>query len=82
MPGYCKEALVRFVHKVRKVKNQPHRHTVPVYEQNIYEREKDKTPELDKERGRINQQVSGTFLYYKRAVHLSMLVVLSTAAAD
>ena len=31
MPGYCKEALVRFQHKVRKLNHQPHRHVVPKY---------------------------------------------------
>ena len=31
MPGYVKEALVRFGHKFNKIRDQPHRHEQPVY---------------------------------------------------
>ena len=31
MPGYCKEALMRSQHKLRKFNHQPHRHVVPRY---------------------------------------------------
>ena len=31
MPGYCKEALVRFNHILRKLNNQPHKHNEPKY---------------------------------------------------
>ena len=50
MPGYCKEALVRFGHKLRRVTHQPHKHAIPVYGRKIqHAKEEDETPQLDEE---------------------------------
>ena len=81
MPGYCDEALVRFRHKLKKVMDQPHKHTVPVYGSTIqYAKPEDTTELLDKAGKLFIQQVTGTFLYYARAVDGSMLVALSAIA--
>ena len=48
MPGYCKEALVRFQHKVRKLNHQPHRHVVPKYGAKIqYASKEDTSSKVD-----------------------------------
>ena len=81
IPGYCKEALVRFGHVMRKKRHQPHTHTRPVYDVTIqYKKEQDTTPLLDKEGKTFVQQVTGTFLYYARAVDPTNLVALNVIA--
>merc|ERR1711966_444523 len=83
MPGYCKEALVRFKHKLRKLNDQPHRHVVPNYGAKIQYASRDDTPpKVGKEEKLFIQQVTGMFLYYARAVDPTMLVALSAIAAD
>ena len=83
MPGYCKEGLVRFRHKLRKLNHQPHRHIVPNYGAKIQYASKDDTsPKVDKDVTKFIQQVTGTFLYYARVVDPTMLVALSAIAAD
>ena len=82
MPGYCKEALTRFAHKLRKANDQPHRHTIPAFGAKVqYAPAKDNSPPLSKEDTKFIQQVTGTFLYYARAVDPTMLVALSAIAA-
>ena len=63
MPGYCKEALTRFKHKLRKVNDQPHCHVLPVYGRTVqYAAKEDESPKVDKETTNFIQQVTGTFL--------------------
>ena len=82
MPGYCKDALVRFGHKLRKPNDQPHKHTLPVYGRTIQHAKPDnKTPKLDADQTKLVQQITGTFLYYARAVDPTMLVALSAIAS-
>ena len=82
MPEYANNALVRFAHKLRKLTHQPHKHTLPVYDRTIqYAKEEDRPPLLGKERKKFVQQVTGTFLYYARAVDPTMLVTLSAIAS-
>jgi hypothetical protein len=83
MPGYCSEALVRFRHEMRKIMDQPHEHAVPVYGAKIqYAKGPDTTAKLGPEDKLFIQQVTGTFLYYARAVDSTMLVALSAIASD
>ena len=82
MPGYCKEGLVRFQHKLRKLNHQPHRHVVPRYGAKIqYASKEDTSPKVDDDKKKFIQQVTGTFLYYARPVDPTMLVALSVAIA-
>ena len=81
MPGYCEEALVRFRHELQKVMDQPHKHTVPVYGSTVqYAKPDETTTPLDKAGKLFIQQVSGTFLYYARAVDGTILMALSSIA--
>ena len=83
MPGYCDEALIRFRHELRKIMDQPHKHDVPVYGAKVqYAKTEDKSAKLGKEGTKFIQQVTGTFLYYTRAVNSMMLVALSVIASD
>ena len=50
MPGYCKKALTRFRHDLRKIMDQHHMHTVLVYGAKIqYAKGNDKATKLGKE---------------------------------
>ena len=83
MAGYCSEALQRFRHAAGKVQDQPHQHSIPMYGTTIqYAKKLDDSPKLDKEDKLFIQQVTGTFLYYARAVDSTMLVTLSAIAAQ
>jgi len=83
MPGYCKEALVRFGHILRRLNHQPHKHVLPVYGRTVqYAKELDTSPKVGEAEKKFIQQVTGTFLYYARAVDPTMLVALSAIAAD
>ena len=63
--------------------DQPHKHAIPTYGAKVqYAREADTSPELGPEDKLFIQQVTGTFLYYARAVDATMLVALSTIASD
>ena len=83
MPEYVKDALVRFAHKLRRMTHQPQKHVLPVFGRTVqHAKEEDTSPKLDKEGIKFVQQVTGTFLYYARAVDPTMLVVLSAIAAS
>ena len=83
MPGYCKEALTRFGHKLKKVRDQPHCHEIPVYGATVqYAKQEDTSPKLDNEPKKFVQQVTGTFLYYTRSVDPTMLMALSSIASE
>ena len=83
MPGYCSEALQQFRHDCRKPQDQPHQHTVPTYGATIqYVKQPDKSPTLKNDNKTFIQQVTGTFLYYARAVDSTMLVALSAIASQ
>ena len=83
MPGYCSEALQQFRHDCKTKQDQPHQHTVPTYGATIqYAKPPDESPTLNNEDKTFIQQVTGTFLYYARAVDSTMLVALSAIAAQ
>ena len=68
---------------MRRLRDQPHRHEVPVYGSTVqYAKQDDTSPKLDAAKKKFVQQVTGTFLYYARAVDPTMLVALSAIAAS
>ena len=83
MPGYCAEALQRFRHDCARSTDQPHEHSVPMYGRKIqYAKKLDESPRIGPKDKLFIQQVTGTLLYYARAVDSSMLVALSAIAAQ
>ena len=83
MPEYCSKALQRFRHEAQKIQDQPHQHIIPVYGAKFqYSKKEDESPILNKEDKLLIQQVTGTFLYYARAVDSTILVALSAIAAQ
>lgn len=84
MLGYKQQAFTRFNHAPpTRIQNQPYPHVPPKYGARLqYAKEADMTPLLPKEGKKFIQQVTGTFLYYARAVDLTMLAALSAIVAD
>ena len=83
MPGYVKEALVRFKHNLRKFTSQPHKHVAKTYGAKIqYAPPEDDSASLDAAGKLFIQQMAGTFLFYARAVDSTMLVALSAISSD
>ena len=84
MPGYASEALQRFWHNgADKKQDQPHQHSIPTYGATVqYAKKADDSTKLNKQDTLFIQQVTRTFLGYARAVDSTMLVALSTIAAQ
>lgn len=84
MPGYIQKALERFQHpKPIRPQNSPHPHSIPIYGAKAqYTESKDDTPLLDKPGQKFIQAVTGTLLYYARAVDPTILVALSAIASN
>jgi hypothetical protein len=84
IPGYVDAALKRFKHvKPTKPQNQPYPHNPKQYGSKAqYVETIDDTPLLDKDDKRFIQEVTGTFLFYARAVDATMLTALSSLAAE
>jgi hypothetical protein len=84
MPGYLPDALARFKkERPTKPQPQPHAHTPPNYGAKVqYAKEEREEEILGDEETKFVQQVCGTFLYYGRAVDITMLVPLSAIASD
>ncbi len=84
MPGYISKTLLHFHHKkTDKIQNSPHPHSIPTYKAKIqYAEQLDDSPKLDKADTKYIQQVTGTLLYYGRAVDTTILPVLSSIATD
>ena len=84
MPGYIAKALQRFGHEhPRRLQNSPHSHVVPTYgaKAQYVEADEVSTP-LDKEGQKYIQAVTGTLLYYSRAVDPTILVALNAIATQ
>jgi len=82
MPGYCAEGLVRFGHKMRKIMDQPHKHNPIKYgAKQQYAESKDTSAPVGAASKLFIQQVTGTFMFYARAVDNTMLVALSAIAS-
>ena len=77
-------ALIRFKHQTPKLRqDQPYQHVIPNYGAKIqYAVGPDGTAFLDKDNKTFVQQVTGTLLYYARAVDSTMMVALSALASE
>eukprot|EP00956_Cyclotella_meneghiniana_P027262 scaffold60751_cov36-Cyclotella_meneghiniana.AAC.6 len=84
IPGYVGAALTRFQHPTpTKPQNQPYPHNPKKYGQKAqYVEPMDESPLLDKNDKRFVQEVTGTFLFYARAVDATMLTALSSLASE
>jgi hypothetical protein len=84
MPGYLNKALQRFKHEKPKSKqNSPHPHVAPQYGlKQQFTEEPNTSPPLGKEGAKYVQAVTGTLLYYARAVDNTILTALSAIATE
>ena len=84
MPNYLAKALERFNHpKPRRAQNSPYPCAITIYgAKTQYAETTDDTPLLDKNGKTYVQLVTGTLLYYARAVDPTLLVPLSAIAAQ
>jgi len=84
IPGYVEAALKRFKHeRPSKPQHQPHPHNPVQYGSKAqYVEPEDDSPKLNKEDKRFIQEVTGTFLFYARAVDPTMLVALGSLAVE
>jgi hypothetical protein len=83
MPGYIKNALIRFGHELpNKLQLQPHPHMLPTYGATLqYTKADSVSPLATNAEGKYNRQLIGILLYYGRAVDSTILVSLSSLAA-
>ncbi|CAJ1934140.1 unnamed protein product [Cylindrotheca closterium] len=83
MPGYVERALQRFTHPApTRHESSPHAWIAPVYGSRQQFATTDDSPFLDVKDQTTISEVVGTFLYYGRAIDLSMLPALGTIAAQ
>ena len=84
IPGYVATALKGFKHsKPAKPQHQPYPHNPKQYGAKAqYAEPEDTSPKLSKEDKKFIQEVTGTFLFYARAVDPSMLVALGSLASE
>ena len=84
MPGYVKKALTRFQHKQpSRLQNSPHKHVAPVYGAVAqYAQPDNASPLLNKAAKTFVQAVTGTLLYYARAVDSTILTMLNAIATQ
>ena len=84
MLDYVPAALKRFNHIApKKPQDQPYPHTKPKYEQKVqYAKDADDSPPLSKADKKFVQEVVGVFLYYARAVNLTMLAALGSLVSE
>ena len=84
MPGYIAKALQHFGHeRPCRPQNSPHPHVAPIYGAKAQYVEMDiPSAPLDKEGQKFIQAVTGTLLYYSRAVDPTMLIALNAIATQ
>jgi len=84
MPDYIEKTLKRFNHKKpSKKQNSPHPHKLVRYGAKIqYADEHDDSPPLGDEEKKYIQALTGTLLYYGRAVDSTILPALSSLASE
>ena len=84
MPGYVTKALKRFEHEPpKKQQDQPYPHVIPNYGAKVqYAKAADGSPLLSKDGKTYVMQVTGTFLFYARAIDSTMLPALSAIASE
>jgi hypothetical protein len=78
MPSYVPKALAKFQHPPpASAQHAPHQWTKPVYGQKVQYANTDTSSLLNKKETQRVQSVSGTFLYYARAVDPTILPALN-----
>ena len=83
MQEYVKDSLTRFQHTLRKLTDQPHKHTILVFGATIqYAKAADTSNKLDDDGKNILQPVIVTFLHCNFSVDPTMLVALSAIASS
>ena len=84
MPKYATKALERLQHPTPpKPQNAPHQYTPPQYGAKAqYTKVPNTSPLLDKKGKKYIQAVTGTFLYYGRAVNPTILVAINALATE
>jgi hypothetical protein len=84
MLNYVADAIKRFHHeRPRKPQDQPYPHVKPNYgAKKQYAADSDTSPLLNKADKKFVQEVTGTFLYYARAVDATMLTALGSIATQ
>jgi hypothetical protein len=83
MPGYVERALQRFEHsKPTRDEFSPHAWTAPDYGARQQYAMHDESPLLDVRNIKRVQEVLGTFLFYGRAVDLTMVTAIGSIATE
>jgi hypothetical protein len=83
MPGYVSNVLSKFLHDTPKhPQHTPSRYATPVYGTKTQYATKDKTPPLTAKQCLTIQKVTGSFLYYARAVDPTVLMPLNDIAME
>ncbi len=84
MPSYIDKALTQFQHeRPKRPQNSPHKHIAPNYGAKAQYVEPDRISLLlDKEQKKYVQAVTGTLLYYARAVDPTILIALNVIATQ
>jgi hypothetical protein len=78
MPGYVSNVLSKFQHNAPKhPQHTPSRYVTPGYGANTQYTTKDETPPLTAQQCLTIQKVTGSFLYYARAVDPTVLMPLN-----
>ena len=84
IPGYVTKALKQFNHEFpSRPQHQPYPHVPPDYgAKKQYAKPANTSPPLDKIGKKYVMQVTGTFLFYARAIDSTMLPALSAIASQ
>jgi hypothetical protein len=78
MSKYVPKSLIRFNHqKPKSPQHAPHRWSKPVYGSKVQYAKTNSSPPLDKAGTRRVQEISGTYLYYGRALDSTILPALN-----
>jgi hypothetical protein len=83
MPGYVSNVLIKFQHDAPKnPQHTPSRYVTPVYGARTQYATKDETPPLTAKQCLTIQKVTGSVLYYARAVYPTVLMPLKDIATE
>jgi hypothetical protein len=83
MPGYISNVLSKFQHDAPKhPQHTPSRYVTPVYGAKPQYATKDETPPLTAQQCLTIQKVTGSVLYYARAVDPTVLMALNDIATN
>jgi hypothetical protein len=83
MPGYVSNVLIKFQHDAPKhPQHAPSRYVTPVYGAKTQYATKDETPPLTAQQCLTIKKVTGSVLYYARAVYPTVLMPLNDIATE